>query len=133
MANELEFQGDVLKWMSLNISARPNLGISDVGQEKQYANRKRSDLVIWTTRESDALAAVELKTLATPLSDPAFQNDVIKKARRVGAHYCVRWNQRETAIDLVPAPLGSGAPVEIFEYPPLFEFPELTSVTTKDY
>ena len=72
------------------------------GSGKQYANRKRSDLVVWATRDVEALGAVELKTVATPLSDPAFQNDVIKKARRVGAPYCVQWNQRETAIYLTP-------------------------------
>ena len=84
VANELEFQGDVLKWMSLDIKKRPGIGISDVGQEKQYSNQKRSDLVIWLTRDVDALAAIELKTVTTPLNDTTFQNDVIKKARRVG-------------------------------------------------
>ena len=73
-------------------------GIGDVGQEKQYSNQKRSDLVIWLTRDVDALAAVELKTVTTPLSDSTFENDLIKKARRVGAPYCVQWNQRQTAV-----------------------------------
>src|SRR4051794_40373307 len=75
VANELEFQGDVLKWMSLDIKKRPGIGITDVGQEKQYSNQKRSDLVVWLIRDVDALAAIELKTLTTPLSDPIFQND----------------------------------------------------------
>jgi methylase of polypeptide subunit release factors len=133
VANELEFQGDVLKWMSLSLSARPGLGIDDVGQEKQHADRKRSDLIIWTKRDSDALAAVELKTLTTPLSDAAFQNDVIKKARRLGALFCVQWNQRETAIYSVPPEPGDASATEIFDGEPLFAFSELTNVTTKDY
>jgi hypothetical protein len=34
---ELEFQGDVLKWLTQDIVARPAPAVSDVGQEKQYA------------------------------------------------------------------------------------------------
>ena len=98
MANELEFQGDVLKWMAADVAARPGLGIADVGQEKQYSDRKRADLVIWQSRDVDALAAVELKTLRTRLDDIDFQDDVIKKARRVGAPFCVQWNQRDAVI-----------------------------------
>jgi methylase of polypeptide subunit release factors len=134
VANELEFQGDVLKWMSADIKARPALGIGDVGQEKQYANQKRSDLVVWITRDIEAIAAIELKTLRTPLSDADFQDDVIKKARRVGAPYCIQWNQRETVIYLTPpAPANAAGLTETFESEPLFHFDELTVVTTKDY
>lgn len=134
MANELEFQGDLLKWMGLDLQARPGLGIGDVGQEKQYENLKRSDLVIWTIRDVAALAAVELKTIQTPLSDPVFQDDVIKKARRVGAPYCVLWNQREIAVYAVPPePKSALAIQETFTDPPLHEFPELAVVTSKDY
>jgi hypothetical protein len=82
VANEWEFQGDVLKWMGQDIAARAGLGIGDVGQEKTPAAQKRSDIIVWTTRDLDALADVELKTPSTPLSDKAFQNDVIKKARQ---------------------------------------------------
>lgn len=133
LANELEFQGDVLKWMSLDLSARPGLGISDVGQEKQYADRKRSDLVVWVTRDAEALGAIELKTLHTPLSDLAFQNDVIKKARRVGAPFCIQWNQRNTVIHHTPPEPSEPSAKEQFADEPLFEFPELDLVTTKDY
>ena len=134
MANELEFQGDVLKWMSADLESRPGLKIGDVGQEKQYADKKRSDLVIWTTRDIDALAAVELKTLKTPLADGAFQNDVIKKARRVGAPYCVQWNQRQTVIHSTPLePAMAASVIETFTAEPLASFPELNVVTTKDY
>ncbi len=98
MANELEFQGDVLQWLGQDMKLRSHLGIRDVAQEKQFADMKRSDLVIWTTRDVDALAAVELKTVTTGLDDPVFQNDVIKKARRVSAPYCVQWNQKSTVI-----------------------------------
>src|SRR4051794_37401928 len=102
MANELEFQGDILKWMAHEIKNRPALGITDVGQEKQYVGQTRSDLVIWHARDQDALAACELKTVGTPLEDPVFQDDVIKKARRVNAPYCVQWNQRNTRICATP-------------------------------
>ena len=134
VANEMEFQGDVLKWMSADIAARPALGIGDVGQEKQYANQQRSDLVIWQTRDVDALGATELKTVKTSLSDVGFQNDVIKKARRVGAPYCVQWNQRDTVIHATPsAPPNAASITEVFGDPPLSRFPELAVVTTKDY
>ena len=134
VANELEFQGDVIQWMAADLKARPNLGIGDVGQEKQYADQKRSDLVIWHKRDVDALAAVELKTLSTPLTDVDFQDDVIKKARRVGAPYCVQWNQRETAIYVTPkAPPKAKSIKEVFDDPPLSDFSELGVVTTKDY
>jgi hypothetical protein len=134
VANEQEFQGDVLTWMATDIANRPGLGIGGVGQEKQYANRKRSDLVIWRVRDVDALAAVELKTLSTRLSDLDFQDDLIKKARRVGAPYCVQWNQRETAIYATPpAPPQALSRKEHFAEEPLMEFAELTVVTTKDY
>lgn len=134
MANELEFQGDVLKWMSADMKARPALGIGDVGQEKQYANQKRSDLVIWITRDVEALAAIELKTIRTPLSDADFQDDVIKKARRVGAPYCVQWNQRETVVYATPpAPANAAGLTETFLDEPLTRCDELAVVTTKDY
>jgi methylase of polypeptide subunit release factors len=134
VANEMEFQGDVLQWMGVDLKARPGLGIGAVGQEKQYADQKRSDLVIWIQREVEALAAVELKTLATPIADPIFQNDVIKKARRVGAPYCVQWNQRETAVYQTPAaPAHAEHIVEVFTDEPLARFDELVVVTTKDY
>ncbi|MEO8289368.1 MAG: N-6 DNA methylase [Gaiellaceae bacterium] len=134
MATELEFQGDVLQWMGADLSARPGLRIEDVGQEKQYADQKRSDLVIWNVRDLDALAAVELKTLSTPITDAEFQNDVIKKARRVGAPYCVQWNQRETVIHQTPsAPANAAGLTETFRNDPLSRFPELAVVSTKDY
>jgi type I restriction enzyme M protein len=134
VANEWEFQGDVLKWMTRDIKMRVGLRIGDVGQEKQFADQKRSDLIIWTTRDVDALASVELKTLATGITDLALQNDVIKKARRVGAPYCVLWNQRNTVIHATPVkpPHGGEAP-EMFTADPLTQFDELKIVTSKDY
>ena len=134
MANELEFQGDVLTWMAADITARRGLRIGGVGQEKQYADSKRSDLVIWRVRDIEALAAVELKTIATPLSNVTFQDDVIKKGRRVGAPYCVLWNQRESAIYITPAAEeGSAIRKEVFLGSPLASLPLLDVVTTKDY
>jgi methylase of polypeptide subunit release factors len=134
MANEQEFQGDVLSWMAVDIAARPNLEIEAVGQEKQYADRKRSDLVIWRVRDVDALAAAELKTVKTQLSDGDFQDDVIKKARRIGAPYCVLWNQRETAIYATPsAPPDAASRKEHFVGDALVAFDDLPIITTKDY
>src|SRR5437867_4130216 len=116
--------------MAADIASRPGLSIGGVGQEKQYANRKRSDLVIWQVRDVDALAAVELKIISTPLSDLRFQDDVIKKARRVGAPYCVQWNQRETVIySTPPAPPHALSRKEHFTDDPLLEFDELGVVT----
>src|SRR5450756_133015 len=133
MANEWEFQGDVLKWMGLDIQARPGIGIGDVGQEKQYADQKRSDLVVWQQRDVEALAAIELKTPSTPLADAVFQDDVIKKARRVGAPYCVQWNMRETAVyETPPAPHNALGLTETFSQVPLSDFSSLTLVI-KDY
>lgn len=135
MANELEFQGDVLKWMDREINRRPGLGITDVGQEKQYVGQRRSDLVIWLVRDRDALAACELKTVATGMNDAAFQDDVIKKARKVRAPYCVQWNQRSTRICATPpAPPNADALVETFDRSDVvFEFSDLAEVATKDY
>jgi methylase of polypeptide subunit release factors len=134
VANEWEFQGDVLKWMSLDIKARPGLRIADVGQEKQYANQKRSDLVIWQARDVEALAAVELKTVATDLSAAGLHDDVIKKARRVGAPYCVLWNMRCTVIHATPpSPPNAAFIQEVFTDEPLSDFPPLTLVSSKDY
>jgi methylase of polypeptide subunit release factors len=118
--------------MGAEITARPGLRIGAVGQEKQYADQKRSDLVVWHVRDLDALAAVELKTPSTPLSDLAFQDDVIKKARRVGAPYCVQWNMQETAIYATSsAPPGAGQLTERFSRAPLSDFPTLP--VTKNY
>ena len=134
MANEWEFQGDVLKWMSQDIQTRKGLGIGDVGQEKALAGKKRSDIIVWTTREVDALADIELKTLSTPLSDKEFQNDVIKKARQLGAPYAVQWNMRETVIHATPpAPKNASAIVETFREEPLSRFEELPAITSADY
>jgi methylase of polypeptide subunit release factors len=135
MANELEFQGDVLKWMAESMASRPGLKIGDVGQEKQYADQKRSDLVIWHVRDADALAAVELKTTKTKLSDIEFQDDLIKKARRVGAPFCVQWNQHSTAIyeTPYPAPHNALSIQETFTGKPLAELADLDVVTTKEY
>ena len=134
MANEWEFQGDVLKWMGQDIKARAGLKIADVGQEKALPGQKRSDVVVWTTRDAAALADIELKTLSTPLSDKAYQNDVIKKARQLGAPYCVQWNMRATEIHATPpAPANAAAVIEIFTDEPLSRFPELPGITTKDY
>src|SRR5207244_2580101 len=96
--------------------------------------QKRSDLIVWVTRDVEALAAVELKTVQTALSDTDFQDDLIKKARRVGAPYCVQWNQRETAVYATPdAPSNAAGLKETFTEEPLSRFPELGVVTTKDY
>jgi hypothetical protein len=134
VATEWEFQGDVLKWMTSDAAARPGLRIGDIGQEKRYADMKRSDLVIWHVRDVDALAAVELKTIATSLGNIDFQDDVIKKARRVGAGYCVLWNQRATVIHATPKPPPNAASTkETFTEEPLSRLPDLEVVTSKDY
>ena len=134
VANEWEFQGDVLKWMSQDIKTRQGLRIGDVGQEKTLPGQKRSDVIVWTTRDVDALADIELKTLSTPLSDKKFQNDVIKKARQLGAPYAVQWNMRETVIHATPpAPKNASAIVETFTEEPLSRFPELTAIASADY
>jgi methylase of polypeptide subunit release factors len=133
VANELEFQGDVLQWLDADIATRPHLKIGKAAQEKQFADMKRSDVVIWTTRDVDALAAMELKTVSTDLDDVAFQNDVIKKARRVGAPYCVQWNQKSMVIHKTPpAPAKAATVKEVFTEKPLSDFKTLTGVT-KDY
>ena len=121
--------------MGRDLQARPNLSIGDVGQEKQYADLKRSDLVIWIVRDVQALAAVELKTLLTPLDDPDFQDDVIKKGRRLNAPYCAQWNQCRTVIYATPPePPNALALKETFcDEHVVYELPEISEVTTKNY
>jgi len=86
-------------------------------------------------RDVDALAAVELKTVSTSLEDADFQDDVIKKARRVGARFCVQWNQRTTRICATPPiPPNPDGITETFDGADvILEFPELLEVKGKDY
>ena len=61
--NEWEFQGEVLHWLTEEISRRSGMGLDKATQEPSKLNLKRNDLVVWENR------AAELAFLATP-TDP---------------------------------------------------------------
>jgi len=83
ITNELEFQGQLLEWLNIEIRRRAGLGLEKATQEKpRKTSGKRSDLVVWKNRASEeAFLAIELKTPDTTLTDPKFFNDAIEKAQ----------------------------------------------------
>jgi methylase of polypeptide subunit release factors len=102
--NELEFQGQVLEWINVELRRRPGLGLDKATQEKpRKISGKRSDLVVWKDRAAEiAFLAIELKTPATPINDPTFFADAIEKAQHWNAPYFAIWNM--SAAELYETP-----------------------------
>lgn len=100
--NEWEFQGALLSWISEELSARP-YGFGSATQEFANADGKRSDIIVWIDRGvKEAILEIELKTPTTPLSDPEFQKDAVKKAHHVNAPYVALWNMRYLGLYRTP-------------------------------
>lgn len=110
--NELEFQGQVIVWLNDEIRKRPGLRLDKATQEKpRTGSGKRNDLVVWSDRVNElAFLAIELKTPATPINDPAFLADAIEKARHWKARYFALWNMREAEIYPTPPDLQQVLP-----------------------
>ena len=106
--NELEFQGQALKWIDEEIQRRPGLGLDKATQEKpRTSSGKRNDLVVWVDRKAEvAFLEIELKTPDTTISDPAFLADAIEKAQHWNAPFFAIWNMKEAELYRTP-PTGN--------------------------
>ena len=115
--NELEFQGQVLTWLTDELRRRPGLELDKATQEKpRKTSGKRSDLVVWKDRAAEvAFLAMELKTLETPINDPALFADAIEKAQFWRAPYFAIWNMREAELYKTPASGGLVTPADALE------------------
>jgi methylase of polypeptide subunit release factors len=117
---ELEFQGAVVTWMNEDAKRRVGLGIDIVTQEPHKGDRKRNDLVVWKDRSAhQALATLELKTPATPITDPVFLLDACRKAQNFGAPVFAVWNMQAAELYRTP-PVGTDAtPIDRIKVYPL--------------
>lgn len=102
--NEQEFQGEAVHWLNDEIAKRPGIKLDKATQEKpRKSSGKRNDLVVWIDRASEvAFLSVELKTPATPISDPVFFDDALEKALHWKSQYFALWNMRELEVYVTP-------------------------------
>jgi methylase of polypeptide subunit release factors len=112
--SEQEFQGRVLEWLNADIRKRPGLQLDRATQEKpRKTSAKRNDIVVWRDRvAATAFLAMELKTIDTPINDPAFFSDAIEKAQHWQAPYFALWNMREAELYATPPRGGSVTPAD---------------------
>lgn len=111
-SNEWEFQGEVLTWISDQISRRPGLGLDKATQEPSKLTPKRSDLVIWWNRAANnAFFTIELKTPEVPINDPKLLSDASEKATRWGAPCFAIWNMQMAELYTTPKS-GTATPAD---------------------
>ncbi|MDP8208570.1 MAG: N-6 DNA methylase [Candidatus Electryonea clarkiae] len=128
ISNELEFQGNVLTWINIELKSRPALGLEIATQEASKIDSKRNDLVVWHNRASNhAFLTIELKTPTTPITDNVLILDACKKAQKWESPFFVIWNMQIAEIYLTPEENKSATPADRIQ-----QFPPNKNVTSVD-
>jgi hypothetical protein len=125
-ANEREFSGQVVVWLSEFLSSGSYPFDNATGETSIKATGETTrfpDVQIWLNRGTrQGFCGWELKTPATPANDTTLLESSAAKARTMNADYFVTWNMRDAILWRTPQ-AGRQVSVEhrVKEYLPIYE------------